>query len=70
MTLRERILAVYRGDAPEAVPFMLDLSHWFYHSRQLPWDLSRAYEELECDLVDCHRDMGAGFYMPNLGSFV
>ena len=30
MTPRERILAVYRGKRPDAVPFMLDLSHWFY----------------------------------------
>jgi len=27
MTTRERILAVYRGQTPDVVPFMLDLSH-------------------------------------------
>jgi|GEM_PF-3644837 len=48
---------------------MLDLSHWFYHSRRLPWDLSRAYEEPEYAFIDCHKELGAGFYMPNLGSF-
>ena len=69
MTPRERILSVYRGKTPDAVPYMLDLSHWFYHSRHLPWDLSAAYEKPESDLIAYHRDVGAGFYMPNLGSF-
>ena len=31
MNLRERILDVYRGENPDQIPFMLDLSHWFYH---------------------------------------
>ena len=69
LTLRERILAVYRGDTPDVVPYMLDLSHWFYQKHGKPWDLSQAYEEPESELVDFHRRMGAGFYMPNLGSF-
>lgn len=69
MTERERILTVYRGDTPDRVPFMLDLSHWFYHTEKRSWDLSRAYEEPEYDLIDLHRRLGVGFYMPNLGSF-
>ena len=69
MTLRERILAVYRGDVPDCVPFMLDLSHWFYHRTHRPWDLSQAYEEPEYALIDEHKRLGAGFYVPNLGSF-
>jgi uroporphyrinogen-III decarboxylase len=69
MTLRERILAVYRGQTPDVVPFMLDLSHWFYHQNRLPWDLSRAYLEPERELIDYHRRQGVGFYIPNLASF-
>ncbi len=69
MTLRERILAVYRGNLPDVVPFMLDLSHWFYHHRHLPWDLSVSYEEPEYELIDYHKKAGAGFYMPNLAAF-
>jgi len=69
MTQRERILAVYRGEQPDQVPYMLDLSHWYYHRHHLPWDLSRAYETPEHDLIDYHRQVGAGFYMPNLGLF-
>jgi hypothetical protein len=69
MTLRDRILAVYRGERPDVVPFMLDLSHWFYHREQRPWDLSAAYEQPELELIDCHRRLGCGFYMPNLASF-
>ena len=69
MTLRERILSVYRGETPDAVPFMLDLSHWFYHRERLPWDLSTVYEEPESQLIDYHRRAGVGFYVPNLASF-
>lgn len=69
MTQRERIQAVYRGQTPDVVPYMLDLSHWFYARHRLPWDLSAAYSEPETALIDFHRQVGAGFYMPNLAAF-
>lgn len=69
MTLRERILAVYRGETPDVVPFMLDLSHWFYHKNRMPWDLSVAYDKPEYELIAYHKKVGAGFYIPNLGAF-
>jgi len=69
MNIRDRILAVYRGQTPDVVPYMLDLSHWFYHRHRLPWDLSVAYEEPEYALIDYHRQMNVGFYMPNLAGF-
>jgi hypothetical protein len=69
MTLRDRILAVYRGLTPDVTPFMLDLSHWFYHKHRMPWDLSAAYEEPEYALIDYHKKAGVGFYVPNLGAF-
>ena len=68
MTPRDRILAVYEGRTPDVVPFMLDLSHWFYHKNRMPWDLSHAYEEPECELIDYHKAKGVGFYMPNLAA--
>ena len=68
MTMRERILAVYRGETPDVVPYMLDLSHWFYHKNCIPWDLSVAYDKPEYELIAYHKQAGAGFYMPNLGS--
>jgi len=69
MTIRDRILSVYRGQTPDVVPYMLDLSHWFYHHRRLPCDMSVAYEEPEYALIDYHKRMGVGFYMPNLAAF-
>ncbi|MBN2308766.1 MAG: hypothetical protein JXR94_07340 [Candidatus Hydrogenedentes bacterium] len=69
MSLRERILAVYRGDTPDIVPYMLDLSHWFYQKHRIPWDLSRTQDAPERELVDCHRRFGAGFYLPQLAPF-
>jgi hypothetical protein len=69
MTIRERILKVYRRQLPDVVPFMLDLSHWFYHRHKMPWDLSRVYEKPEQELIDYHRSKGIGFYLPNLASF-
>lgn len=68
-TLRDRILVVYRGEKPDVVPYMLDLSHWFYHKFQKPWDLSRAFAKPETELIEYHRRVGAGFYLANLGSF-
>jgi len=67
--LRERILAVYWGETPDVVPYMLDLSHWFYEKEKRPWDLSKSYKEPERDLIACHKRLGVGFYMPNLASF-
>ena len=69
MTLRERILAVYRGHTPDVVPYMLDLSHWFYHKHAIPWDLSTVHNEPETGLLAYHREAGAGFYLPQLPSF-
>jgi len=69
MTMRERILAVYRGATPDVVPFMLDLSHYFYQKNHTPWDLSAALNEPDHAPIDYHKQMGAGFYMPNLGAF-
>ena len=69
MNLRERILAVYRGEKPDRVPCMLDLSHWFYQRNRMPWDLSKSYNHPEKELIDYHKKMGVGFYLPNLGSF-
>lgn len=65
-TIRERILAVYRGETPDVAPCMLDLSHWFYHKNRMPWDLSSPYFEPETALINYHRAAGVGFYMPNL----
>ena len=66
MTIRQRILAVYRGERPDVVPFMLDLSHWHYHKHHRPWDLSLSYDKPDTDLIDYHRKVQAGFYVPNL----
>ena len=69
MTERERILSVYQGQKPDRVPFMLDLSHYYYHRFQKDWDLCYGYNEPERDLIDFNRKMGAGFYMPNQAVF-
>ncbi len=69
MTCRERIAAVYRGQQPDQVPCMFDLSHWYYHKHRRPWDLSTSYIEPELELIEYHKRVGVGFYLPNLGSF-
>jgi len=67
LTMRERILSVYRGKTLDVMPFMLDLSHWFFHRNRLPWDLTMPYGEPDIKLIECHRNIGAGFYVPILG---
>lgn len=69
MTERERLLAVYRGETPDRVPFFLDISHWFYHKHKLPFDLSVPHLEPEWELIEYHKRVGAGFYVPNLNSY-
>jgi len=69
MSLRERILSVYRGQTPDVVPCMLDLSHWFYQKNKIPWDLSKAYDEPERELIDYHRKVDVGFYVANCAPF-
>jgi hypothetical protein len=65
MTERERLLAVYRGETPDRVPFFLDLSHWFYEKFKVPFDLAVTVTEPEWDLIAYHKKVGAGFYIPN-----
>lgn len=69
MTLRNRILSVYKGETPDVVPYMLDLSHWFYQKHKMPWDLSKPFDQPEYKLIDYHKNMGVGFYVPNRASF-
>ena len=69
MTERERMLAVYRGETPDQVPFFLDLSHWFYQRNRIPFDLSKALREPDWPLIEYHKKTGAGFYIPNLISY-
>ena len=69
MSIRERILSAYRGETPDVVPYMGDLSHWFYATFRRLWDLSQPYEEPEYALIDYHKKAGVGFYIPNLAAF-
>lgn len=69
MTLRERLLCVYRGATPDVVPNMLDLSHWWLHRQRLPWDLATASPDPETDLIAYQRNCGVGYYLPTLCPF-
>ena len=69
MTPRERILAVYNGQTPDRVPYMLDLSHYYLHKFQLPWDLCNGYPKPDTGLMDFTKKMGAAFYCPQQTHF-
>ena len=69
MTPRERILAVYNGQTPDRVPYMLDLSHYYLHKFQLPWDLRNGYPKPDTGLMDFTKKMGAAFYCPQQTHF-
>lgn len=70
MTERKRMLAVYRGELPDRVPFYLDLSHWFAQRSGAAFDLSVDQGEPAGELLEYHRKAGVGFYLPNLCSFI
>lgn len=67
MTPRERVLAVYRGQTPDQVPLMLDLSHWYKANFGKPFDLG-GYADVEMDLVALHKKAGAVCYV-EMGAF-
>ena len=69
VSLRQRILDVYMGKKPDVVPYALDLSHWFYHHFQMPWDIGAPLEAPERELIDYHNENGIGFYIANLAPF-
>ena len=70
MTPRERILAVYNGETPDRIPYMLDLSHYFYHRFQKDWDLCSGYDKPEYELIDFTKSMGAAFYCPQQTHYI
>ena len=65
MTIRERMKAVYVGKQPDQVPYILDLSHYYYDKYKKPWLLLNSYVEPEREMIDFHRQHGAGFFVPN-----
>jgi hypothetical protein len=67
MTERERVMAVYRGQIPDQVPLMLDLSHWYKANFNKPFDLS-GYKTVEMPLVELHRKAKAACYC-EMGTF-
>ena len=69
ITPRERILAVYNGQTPDRVPYMLDLSHYYLHRFHLPWDLCNGYPKPDTGLMDFTKKMGAAFYCPQQTHF-
>lgn len=69
MTERERLLAVYRGEIPDRVPFFLDLFHWYYQKNHLPFDLSKSNLEVDWGLIAYHKKVGAGYFIPNLNAY-
>jgi len=62
MTLRERILAVYRGETSGIVPYMLHLTHWFCQRWRLPCDLNQVHVKTERELIDDHKGVSSDFY--------
>ena len=67
MTPRERILAVYNGQKPDRVPYMLDLSHYYLHRFHLTWDLCNGYPKPDTGLMDFTKKMGLPTTMKELG---
>ena len=67
MKPNERVQAVYRGQTPDRVPLMLDLSHWYKRNRDTGFDLA-GYTQVERGLVDLHRKVGAVAYV-EMGAF-
>lgn len=71
MTPRERLLAVYRGETPDRVPVLADLSYWHAAhggGKFIPGRTDGANNEKIPRLLELHRQTGAAIHL-NLGSF-
>ncbi len=71
MTLRERLLAVYRGETPDRVPALADLSYWHAAhggGKFIPGHTDGANSEKIPQLLELHRQTDTAIHL-NLGSF-
>ncbi len=67
MKPNERVRAVYRGEKPDQVPLMLDLSHWYKKNHGVAFDLG-GFTDVEAGLVELHQRIGAVAYV-EMGGF-
>ena len=67
MKPNERVRAVYRGQVPDRVPLLLDLSHWYKKNRNVPFNLA-GLSAVEPGLVELHKQIGAVAYV-EMGGF-
>lgn len=71
MTPRERLLAVYRGETPDRVPALADLSYWYAAhggGKFIPGSTDGANTDKIPRLLELHRRTGAAIHL-NLGCF-
>jgi hypothetical protein len=71
MTPRERLLAVYRGETPDRVPALADLSYWYAANgggKFIPGHTDGANSDKIPRLLELHRRTGAAIHL-NLGCF-
>ncbi|NLF09662.1 MAG: hypothetical protein GX594_17025 [Pirellulaceae bacterium] len=71
MTPRERLLAVYRGETPDRVPALADLSYWraaHGGGKFIPGRIDGANQDKIPRLLELHRHTGAAIHV-NLGCF-
>jgi len=61
LTLRERLVAVFEGRVPDAVPWFADLTYW-HHGQRQAGTLDKRYMG-EGGLLQLHRDLGVGVYL-------
>ena len=64
MTLRERLLAIFKGEKPDILPWYADLQYWMDVHRE-KGDLPAAYQATKPSrqgVAFLHRDLGAGMF--------
>lgn len=64
MTLRERLLAVFRGETPDVAPAYADLSHWHVSETDAMFVPVRTKDTVSDDrLFDLHKELGLGCHL-------
>lgn len=61
MTMRERVMAIFRGEVPDRMPWFCDLTYWIAGQRA-QGTFPEEYEGQE-GYLKLHKDLGVGIYL-------
>ncbi len=68
MSLRDRVISILNGKAPDRLPWYGDLSYWHFAMAKKGC-LEKRYRGFE-GVINLHRDLRVGFYLQGYYPFI